>query len=324
MPSTRNSLAHRVRSVVEFVQGLKVTRVFTQYNQRRGGILAAGLSYQAIFAVFAGLWVSFSVAGIVVQSTPELRDALFTVINQSVPGLIDDGSGDGAIDPDELFATNALTTTGVIALLGLFFTALGWLASGRGAVRTMFALPGDRLNFFLMKLKDLLLALGFGVVLLVSATLSLGSTAALGWVFDLLSVSDESAAAVVTARGVGLAVAFIIDVLTLSTFYRIVADVPIPIRQLMPGAFLGALALGALKVLGSVLLGGATSNPLLAGFAVIIGLLIWFNLVCQVILYCASWIAVGLADRGIELPTPPHAEPVRRKPLGRPRLRRLR
>ena len=316
-------LRKNIERVTQFVQGLKVMRVFTQYNQRRGSILAAGLSYQAIFAVFAGLWVSFSVAGIVIQSAQELRDALFTVINQSVPGLIDDGSGDGAIDPKELLATSTLTVTGVIALLGLLFTALGWLASGRDAVRTMFALPGDAMNFFLMKLKDLGLALGFGVVLLASAALSIGSTAALAWVFYALDVNDESVAAVLTARGVGLALAFVIDVLTLGLFYRVVADVPIPLRQLAPGAFLGALALGALKALGSILLGGATSNPLLAGFAVIIGLLIWFNLICQVILYFASWIAVGLADRGIELPTPPHAEAVRRKPLGRPRLRRM-
>ena len=31
----------------------------------------------------------------------------------------------------------------------------------------------------------------------------------------------------------------------------------------------------------------------------IIGLLIWFNLVCQVILLTASWIATGMADDGI-------------------------
>lgn len=323
MPPTRSSLAHRVRRVVEFVQGLKAVRVFTQYNQRRGAILAAGLSYQAIFAVFAGLWVSFSVAGIVVQATPELRDALFTVINQSAPGLIDDGSGRGAIDPRDLLETGTLTVTGTFALLGLLVTALGWLASGRDAIRTMFALPGDALNFFLLKLKDLGLAIGFGIVLLISAGLSLGSTAALAWILDSLSVDERSVAAAVSARAVGLAVAFVIDVLTLGAFYRVVADVPIPFRQLVPGALLGGLALGLLKALGSVLLGGATTNPLLAGFAVLIGLLIWFNLVCQVILYFASWIAVGLADRGIELPMPPHSEPVRRKPLGRPRLRRM-
>lgn len=316
-------MKQRIAALISFVQGLKAVRVFMQYNALRGPILSGGLSYQAIFAVFAGLWVSFSVAGIVVQSTPELRDALFATLNQSVPGLISDGDTEGAIDRDALLSTGALTWTGIVALGGLLFTALGWLASGRDAVRTMFKLPADSLNFFLMKLKDLGLALGFGVTLLISAALSIGSTAALGWVFESLGMSDRSAAAAVTARVVGLLLAFVIDCVTLGVFYRIVASVPIPLRHLVPAAVLGGAALGVLKALGSALLGGATSNPLLAGFAVIIGLLIWFNLVCQVILVFATWIAVGLQDRGIVLDTPPNAVKPYKKPLGRPRLRRM-
>jgi membrane protein len=316
-------LKQRIASITTFVLGLKVVRVVQQYNNHRGPILSGGLSYQAIFAVFAGLWVSFSVAGIVVQSAPALRDALFAVINQSVPGLIDDGSGTGAIKREDLLSTGALTWTGGIALGGLLFTALTWIASGRDAVRTMFNLPPDSLNFFLLKLKDFGLAVGFGVIILISTALSLGSTAALSWVFDLWGIGGTTIAAEATARIVGLLLAFVIDVVTLGLFYRIVADVPIPFRQLVPGAVLGGAALGVLKALGSALLGGATRNPLLAGFAVIIGLLIWFNLVCQVILYFSSWIAIGLQDKGLELDTPPRATPPVRKPLGRPRLRRM-
>ncbi|MBW8873294.1 MAG: hypothetical protein JF618_14440, partial [Leifsonia sp.] len=52
---------------------------------------------------------------------------------------------------------------------------------------------------------------------------------------------------------------------------------------------------------GSALLGGATNNPLIASFAVLAGLLIFFNLVGQVILISASWIATGLEDAGIEI-----------------------
>ena len=236
-------MKQRLAAIVAFVQGLKVVRVVQQYTTQRGPILAGGLSYQAIFAVFAGLWVSFSVAGIVVQSTPELRDALFATINQSVPGLISDGDSEGAIDRETLLSTGALTWTGIVALAGLLFTALGWLASGRDAVRTMFKLPPDSLNFFLMKLKDLGLALGFGVTLLVSAGVSLGSTAALSWVFETLGMSDRSAEAAVTARVVGLLIAFVIDCVTLGVFYRIVASVKIPLRQLIPGAVLGGAGL---------------------------------------------------------------------------------
>jgi membrane protein len=67
---------------------------------------------------------------------------------------------------------------------------------------------------------------------------------------------------------------------------------------------LGALGIGALKVVGGALLGGAGTNPLLASFAVIVGLLIWFNLLCQVMLLAASWIYVGMTDKGLPFGPP--------------------
>jgi membrane protein len=87
----------------------------------------------------------------------------------------------------------------------------------------------------------------------------------------------------------------------LAALYRILAGVPIPPRPLWQGAFLGGVALGVLKALGSALLGGASSNPLIASFAVIVGLLIWFNLVCQVILVGAAWVVVNARDQGVPL-----------------------
>ncbi|TPX03106.1 YihY/virulence factor BrkB family protein, partial [Schumannella luteola] len=81
----------------------------------------------------------------------------------------------------------------------------------------------------------------------------------------------------------------------------VLAGVHIPLRFLAQGALLGAAALGVLKVLGTALLGGATNNPLLAGFAVIIGLLIWFTLICQVILIAACWVFVSMKDAGVPL-----------------------
>jgi membrane protein len=43
-------------------------------------------------------------------------------------------------------------------------------------------------------------------------------------------------------------------------------------------------------------LAGAGRNPILAPFAIIIGLLIWFNFVSQVYLVSAGWAAVREAD----------------------------
>lgn len=288
-----------VKRVVAWVMALKPVRVFLDYSAHRGPLLAAGLSSQAIFAVFAAIWVAFSVFGIVLAGSPELQDALFSLMSTAVPGLIDAGEG-GAIDPRDLTDTTVLTWTGAVALVGLLVTALGWLASARDAIRVLGDLPGPRTNVVLLKLKDAGLALAFGVLLLISAALSVLSSQALDSVLDWLGIRD-SATTTIAARVVSIALMFALDTVVLAAFYRVLAGVHIPMRFLAPGSLLGALALGVLKVLGTALLGGATRNPLLASFAVIIGLLIWFTLVCQVILIAACWVFVSMKDAGVPL-----------------------
>ena len=142
----------------------------------------------------------------------------------------------------------------------------------------MFGLPAASTNFLLLRLKDLGLAVGFGAAVIASAAISVASTSALGAVFDWLGIDERSLPAIILARGVGLLIVLLVDTIVLALFFRVVSGIRIPFRMLAQGTIIGAVALGVLKALGSVLLGGATTNPLLAGFAVIIGLLIWFNL----------------------------------------------
>ncbi|MCW4385122.1 YihY/virulence factor BrkB family protein [Salinibacterium sp. SYSU T00001] len=289
----------KLKEFIAKVMASRPVRVFQHYALKRGPILASGLSYQAIFAVFAALWVAFSVAGLVITGNPELQRGFFTLLDSSVPGLIDSGDGEGAIDPADLTSAGVFGWTGAIALGGLLFTALGWLASCRDAVRVMFELPPERLNVVLLRLKDVGLGLLFGVALIVSAALLVFSTQAVEWVFGLVGIAQDSIVARVTGRVVGLLLMFLLDAVTLAGLYRWLSGLKIPGRRLLVGSVLGAAGLGVLKVLGSTLLGGATNNPLLASFAVIIGLLIWFNFLCQVILIGGAWIAVGMLDRGL-------------------------
>jgi membrane protein len=294
-------LRERIATVRARVLRLKPVRVFLQYNAKGGPLLAAGLSYQAIFAVFAAIWVGFSIAGFVIRSNPELEAAFMRVLSTTVPGLVDDGSGGGVINADQLLGAGILTWTGAIAAVGLLYTALGWLASGRDAVRLLFGLPTSPTNFLLLKLRDLGLALGFGLAIVLSAGLSVLSTAALSSTLDWLGIDGQSELATISARIAGLAVVLLLDVGLLLAFYRVVTAIHIPFRQLAQGVLIAAVGLGALQALGSALLGGATRNPLLTSFAVILGLLIWFNLTSQVTLFGATWIAVSAEDNGVSL-----------------------
>ena len=98
-----------------------------------------------------------------------------------------------------------------------------------------------------------------------------------------------------------IALSFLLDAVILGALFRVLSGVQIPWRRLVGGVVAGAVGLGILKILGGTLLGVSKSNPLLASFAVILGLLIFFNFVCQVILLSGSWVSVALNDRGLEL-----------------------
>ena len=288
-----------VTARVAWVQSLKPVRVFLHYSQHRGPILASGLAFQGLFAVFAGLWVAFSIAGLVISGNVVAQNAIVTALNNAIPGLIDTGDGSGAIKVRTLLSAGVFGWTGTIAVIGLLYSALGWLGSARDAVRTMFELPSPAANFAVLKARDLALGVGLGVMLVVSAVLSVAGTSATGFLLGLAGIESKTVVATVVSRIVTLGVMFGLDTVVLATFYRLLAGIRIPRRRLFAGALLGAIGLGVLKTLGSVLLGGATNNPLIASFAVLAGLLLFFNLVCQVILIAASWIATGLEDAGI-------------------------
>ena len=272
-------------------------RAYKAYSAAGGNLLAAGMSFQAVFATFAGVWVGFSLTGIFLSKRPELRQAVINFINAQVPDLIKTG---GPIDPHVLESVTTFGWTGGLALVVVMYTAINWLNYVRTAVRSIFFLPQSNLNFMLLKVYDLVLALLYVVFVLVSAAATVGLTRLSGLVFPALGIEDSSGLGKILFQVVGLMVVFLFDTIMLAAIIRILSGVPIPWRILRNGTLLGGIALMALKMLGTYLLTKPVSNPLLASFAVFIGLLIYFNFASRIYLLATSWVAVQMRDKGVE------------------------
>ncbi len=282
----------------KWVQSLRPYRVYINYAHSDGNLRAAGMGFQSLFAIFAAVWLGFSIAGLWLSGNKDIYEALVALVNRAVPGLISTPSTHGVIDSSQLEQATAFGWSGVIAAVGLLWTAIGWLYYTRQAVRAVFGLSRDTTNYVLQKIRDLFLALGFGLVFVVSALLTIASTQALTFILDLVGLGGSSWTTVVT-RLSGLVISVALNIFSLGAMFRVMARVAIPWRNLFFGVLLGAIVLAGLSTLGGLLLGGATKNPLLATFAVFVGLLVWFNLVSRVILLSASWIAVGMFDSGL-------------------------
>jgi membrane protein len=284
-----------VKRAWAWVSHLTAYRVYRVYASRGGDLSAAGMSFQALFATFAAVWVGFSVATFVVAGNTAALNTVADFINALVPGLLSPG---GLIDPEKLMSRTTLGVTSAVSLLIVGYTSLNWLDYTRVAMRRMFDLPPASGNFVLRKVRDLGIALLCGLAIVISTLISLTSSASLSWLLNALGLTD-STTLTVSIRIVTALVLLVFDTALLAGLIRLLSAVKIPPRRLWAGALYGGIGLGVLKVAEGLLLGGASRNPLLAGFAVLVGLLIWFNLVARTYLLAVAWIAVGMDDAGI-------------------------
>lgn len=283
----------------DWVQRQRPVRAVSRFTNVGGNVLAAGMSYQALFAIFAALYVGFSVLGIWLRGRTELIGELVDQINLFVPGLLGES---GVVSVDTLLSTRVIGWTSIIAGVSLLWVAVAWFTGTRRAIRIIFGLEVKQYrNAVLLKLRDLVLALCFSLAIVVSAALTVLSSNVtesligwLGWDPDNWLVGGLGT----TLRYAAL---YVFDVLVLVAIHRLLAEVRVPRWSLLSGCAIGGAALFGLKVLGTALLGGATSNPLLASFAVLIGLLLWFNFICRTLLLTAAWVATG-QDRTLGLP----------------------
>ena len=97
-------------------------------------------------------------------------------------------------------------------------------------------------------------------------------------------------------RVVSLVLVFVLDAAAIAVLFRTLSGVKASWRTLLPGAFYGAIGLTVLQQLSSLFVGGAASNPLLASFASLIALLLWFNLSAQVILLAGAYIITSVDE----------------------------
>lgn len=299
----------RVTNVTQQTLALFPTRVWRRFLAGNGFLLSSGMSYQALFAVFAAVYLVFAGAGIWLVQSPETMDALVVLINTYVPRLIGEK---GIISPADLSmiatsSTSLLTITGVVALPVLIWTAIGWITYSRIAVRTIFGMPRDSRSYLLLKARDFVVSLVIGLVLFAAAFLSVLSTSALDWFTSFLGMGFRDwSRPLVTV--VSLLVVYLIDAAALGVLFRFLADARLTLRRMLGGTLLGGAALLGLQLLGSTLLGGASRNPLLSTFVVFIALLLWFRLTSVVTLVAAAWIAVATEDHGGTLYEPSAAE----------------
>src|SRR5690606_36473878 len=135
-----------------------------------------------------------------------------------IPALIGEH---GAITTEQVISiardgSTLFSVTGVIAVIALVWTAIGWVTFSRRAVRDIFGLPLDSRNYVLLKARDLVAAALFAAALLIGGVLSGMGTWFVGSLFDLLGWSTSSAWFHVLVGFATVLVGFAVDTLALA------------------------------------------------------------------------------------------------------------
>lgn len=305
-----DAAVERATALTRRTLGLFPVRVWRHFLHHNGFLLAAGVSYQALFAIFAAIYLAFAIAGLWLGGSTEAVDGMIDIINSYIPNLIQDQGG--VFTPDQVreiaaSTTGILSVTGLIALGTVIWTAIGWVTFSRRATRDIFGLPPDRRSYVILKARDLLAALIFGVSLIVGSLLSSASAVALAWILSLLGWG--SALGGLTSIRIGtVLVSFAVLSAALAAMVRFLTGTSLHWGTIWPGALLGGGAMTILQFGAGFLLSYTPSNPLLATFAIFIGLLLWFRVNGVVMLVASSWIAVSAQDRDLPLLSQTDAE----------------
>lgn len=275
------------------LQAWKPLRVFSLYGQRHGSVMAAGAAYQMFFSIAALLVVGFSILGIIATDNEQIQDIVVQGVAKTTPGLIDTGDG-GLATPQQLFRTRGFGWALVISTAVSLLTSLRWISGLREGMRGVFGLLKLQTNYLLAKIKDLGVLLLLGISLILTTALSVIASTALKTIIDFLEL--ESTFSVLLTRTASLVVMFLLDVLVAVILFRLASGITMPRVALLQAALIAGAGSTILRYSSSLLLGSASSNPILAPFAVILGLFIWFYLLSQVYLLATSWGAVTTAD----------------------------
>src|SRR3954471_24803759 len=267
-----------------------MVRAFSRYQADGGDRLAASVTYFGFLSFFPLIALAFSVAGFIVDAYPDAQQKVAEEINSFLPGLSD--------KLDVTTIGNAKVATGIIGLAGLLFAGLGWVDALREAVRTIWHHNVKAGNFVVKKLVDIGVLAGLGLTLLASVAVTGVSSAAMTWFLDLVGLDDNSVARI-GLRLAGIALALVVDLAVFLYLFTRLPRLNTPFKRVFKGALLGAVGLEILKVIGSLLVSRTTNNPVYGAFAVVVGLLIWINLVSRFMLFTAAWTVTAPYDTDV-------------------------
>lgn len=239
--------------------------------------MAAGVAFYAILSLFPLLLALIAVLGWFLPSET-LQDELFGFFERNLPGGID------ILEQNIREIIRLRGTVGLASVLLLLWSASTMFGALSRSINRAWGIRQDR-PYYVRKLRDLAMALGIGVLFLLSF-----GAGALFSVLKAMDVPVASAAADFGSRFVG----FFLSLATFLILYKLVPRTKTYWRHLWPGALLAAFSFEIAKTLFILYLSRFADYASVYGsVASVIILLVW--------IYLSAFIAILGAEFSAEI-----------------------
>jgi membrane protein len=276
--STAKNALPRARARWGFLDHL--VRMYGRYQADGGDRLAAAVTFYWFLSLFPILLLAISLLGYVYGDTAPQK--VTGALSGYLPGNLVETIGKTLV--------SAKGKAGVLGLVGLLLSGLGWIDGLREAIRSIWHQNITAGNFLTRKLVDILVLFGLFATIGASVVITGATTAATDWVVNLLGLSHTTAASVFTQL-LAYLLSGVADTLLFVYMFTRLPKISQPIRKVLKAAVFGAVGFEILKFVGAFYVARTTSKgqATYGTFAVVVGLLLFLNLVSRLILLTAAF-----------------------------------
>ncbi|MET8263278.1 YihY/virulence factor BrkB family protein [Micromonospora arida] len=265
-----------------------VWRAGVLYGEVLAGRLAAAIAYYGFFAVFALALVAFSIFGAILEDNDEVSAAAADFLKENLPFL----------DAEQI--ANSSGTVGVVGLVILVFTGIGWVEAIRSSQRLMYQLNQQPGNLVVRRLVDLGVMIGVFVLLGVSV-------AAVDALESLLRFLLRSTGSVGLTT-ISAVLSVLVNTVLATALLLAVPRLRMSRSRLRPVVLLVAVGITLLNTVGRYYVVRTERNPAYTVVAGAVGLLLYLYLLNQLVLFGAALLATSNNGRVVDLaeaPAPP-------------------
>lgn len=269
-----------------------MTRSVAEFLNNRGPLLSAAISYYVLLSIFPLAIFLVAISGLVLRDDELRAQAVDEIV--SLLSLQPDAADSIASTLEGV--ASAQSVLGFLGLIGLVWTSSALMGAVRGAFSTIWGV--QRRPFLRAKALDILLVLGVGLLVTLSLALTIvaqGVRRLSDGASDSVGPLGAGAHAIGWLSGTAAPVAITFVVFLVA--YRVIPAAKPPLRDIWPGALLGALAFELLKVGFSFYLANfASYNVIYGSLGAVIAFMVFVYLSANLLLFGAEVISeLGVA-----------------------------